>query len=332
MISVELLEKEKKDKIKSEGENASGVDIGPFVKDLCLTFSHLTYYQPTHPVTVKQMQEAWSELLPVLDKIADVSLSMVEGKLLFFGTPVEEKNSSVLKFLKHFEVLCIRSIKFNRGLTYEEFTAFFIFLCRDLQAINDAGGADKILKDKNIRNISFNTFVYREVTEEELVNKKAEIRSGKKSSGADTPKPPRKRSKSFKPLAIRIQKTLDTEFNEIREIDRIRLLDYLNNVFVREIRKLEEQNIELQHKLEGVENVFENTNIGFIIFDGNQNILFVKNGYKFPFNLELNKPPPVEFQEQLEKNKDVSSFMIGEVSIVHISREPEQFKSILFQF
>ena len=525
MILVELLEEEKKAQVQPDGENASVADIVLFVKNLCLTYSKLSIYPPTHPATIHQIKLAWNELQPVFEKFGDVNISLTEGKLLFFGMPVEERNPAVSKFSKHFEQLHIHSITFKNGLGYDEFVTFFTFFCKETQAINEAGGVERIIKDNKIEHITFNTAVYRVITENEKVVSKSEIYSGKASSEVDSKsemlryffnkmleksdsqagllneikndpekmagqivkiienigadgkydrdtmvdallkniemvsdtmakkdsslsehetigtammtleselkrrsrnlssgasvrfikritdvvssytdkvkadrvlgeflsqekslkaaermmkemasssgagqrvlarikdlmkekgmqedeliahleetvehkKPKKQISKTFQPLSERIQQKLNAEFKEIKDEDKTKLLDYLNNVYVRETKKLEDRNVELQHKIEDiqhdVEDAFENTNIGFILFDRKRNIASVKNGHKFPFELKPNEPPPPELMEQLEKNKDVSSFMIGEITIVHMVRNPEHhIKSILFQF
>ncbi|GEM_PF-4521467 len=166
-------------------QNASVADIVLFVKALCLTYSQLAYYPATHPVTIKQMQGAWNELQPVFQKFGDVSISLTEGKMLFFGMPVEDRNPAVSKFSKHFEMLHIHSIKFKKGLTNDEFVTFFTFFCKDPQAIQDAGGVDAIIKEKNLQHISFNTAVYRVINEDEKVVSKSEVYSGKVSGEVD---------------------------------------------------------------------------------------------------------------------------------------------------
>src|SRR3989339_1349132 len=120
-----MAEDGKNEQIQADGQNASVADIVLFVKNLCLTYSQLAYYPATHPVTIKQMQDAWKELQPVFEKFGDVSISLTEGKMLFFGMPVEDRNPAVSKFAKHFESLHIHSIKFKKELSNEEFVTFF---------------------------------------------------------------------------------------------------------------------------------------------------------------------------------------------------------------
>ena len=511
---------------QGNGQNASVADAVLFVKNLCLTYSQLAYYPPTHPVTIKQMQEAWKELQPVFEKFGDVNISLAEGKLLFFGMPVEERNPAVSKFSKHFEQLHIHSIRFRKGLSNDEFVSFFIFFCKDPQAIADAGGVDAIIKEKNLQHITFNTSVYRVISEDEKIVNKSEIYSGKTSTEMDSKtevlryflnkmmeksddqkelladikndpekmaaqiikviehlgtegqydkdsmvealiynirmvseamskkdpsavddhetvsgamislenelkrksknlssgasvrfirkitdvvssytekakadkvigeylshekslkaaeqmmkevatgssadqriltrikelvkekglheeeliahleqsvvakKPRRQMSKAFHPLAERIERELDSEFKELKTDDKKKLLDYLNNVYSRETRRLEQKASDLQHEIddipEYVEDAFKDTNIGFVLVDRKQNVCSIAHGNKLPFELKLNAPLPSEFIEIIEKKREAEPFRIGEVTIVHVGRTLENhLKSILFQF
>ncbi|HBC85485.1 MAG TPA: hypothetical protein DCZ94_00885 [Lentisphaeria bacterium] len=513
-----------------DSQNASVNDIVHFVKALCLTYSQLAYYPATHPVTIKQMQDAWKELQPVFEKFGDVSISLTEGKMLFFGMPVEDRNPAVSKFAKHFESLHIHSIKFKKGLTNEEFVTFFTFFCKDTQAITDAGGVDAIIKEKNLQHITFNTAVYRVISEDEKVVSKSEVYSGKVSGEADektemlryflnkmmdksedqkgllseikndpekmagqivkiiehigtegnvdrdsmveallhniqmvsdtmsqkdpsstggehetmanamvslenelqrksksmssgasvrfvkriadvvssytdkvkadkvlgeflshekslkaaeemmkeistgsssdqrilsriktlmkekglqedqllshlegvaeTRKPKKQISKTFHPLADRLQQKLDSEFKEIKEKDRERLLEYLNNVYVRETKKLEEKNVELQHELEdiqqviqSVEEIFEGTNLGIILIDRKHNVCFIEHGNKLHFELMLNEPLPQKLIDELSNFKESEPVSLGNVTIMQVTRNPQKYiKAILFQY
>jgi hypothetical protein len=159
--------------------SASVDDVILFVKNLCLTYSQLAIYPPHHPVSEKQMQIAWNELLPVFKKFGDVSISLANGKLLFFGMPVEERNPAVAKFAKHFESLLIHSIKFKSKCGFDKFRRFFELFCQDTKDVVEHGGIAAIAEKENIKDIEFNTTVYRVISEDEKIVKKTEVYSGK---------------------------------------------------------------------------------------------------------------------------------------------------------
>ncbi len=311
----------------------SVADLAPYVKALCLTYSQLAYYPETHPVTQKQMKDAWSELQKVFSRDGDLTLSIADGKILLAGSPVEEKNTAVTKFAKHFESIHVSSIKFKKTLEYDEFASFFSYFCKDPQSILDAGGIDAMAKSRNISNISFNTTVYKVITEDEKVISKAE-----KVGGEAKPRKPR--AKTLQPISERIQQKLDSEFKEIHDRDRTRLVEYLNNVYVREIKKIEEKNedlaeeiSEIREVIQNIEEVFDETNLGFILMDRKQKVCFIEHGHKIPFDLLLNESLPETLIEQLSGYKESEPFKVGDVNIMQVTRDPrKRIKAILFQY
>jgi len=327
------MEDNRNQQVQQGNRKLSQAELSPFVKALCLTYSQLAYYPETHPVTVKQMKDAWGELQKIFSMNGDLTLSIADSKVLFIGQAVEEKNTAVVKFARHFESIQVSSIKFRKALAYDEFASFFAFFCKDPQSIKDAGGIDALVKSREISNISFNTTVYKVITEDEKVIGKAE------KVGAEA-KPRKPRTKALQPIAERIQQKLDSEFKDIHDKDRTRLVEYLNNVYVREIRKIEEKNenladeiSEIREVIQNIEEVFDETNLGFILLDRKQNVCFVEHGHKIPFDLMLNEPLPEQLVGQLAEFKDTEPFKIDDVNIMQITRDPrKRIKAILFQY
>ncbi|HCE45103.1 MAG TPA: hypothetical protein DET40_16300 [Lentisphaeria bacterium] len=327
------MEEDRNQQARQGDRKLSPADISPFVKSLCLTYSQLAYYPETHPVTVNQMKGAWGELQKVFGMVGDLTLSIADSKILFIGQSVEEKNTAVVKFSRYFESIQVGSIKFKKSLDYEEFASFFSLFCKDPQTIKDAGGIDALVKSKKITGISFNTTVYKVITEDEKIIGKAE-----KVGGEAKPRKPR--TKTLQPIAERIQQKLDSEFKDIHDKDRTRLVEYLNNVYVREIKKIEEKNedladeiSEIREVIQNIEEVFDETNLGFILIDRKQKVCFVEHGHKIPFDLMLNEPLPEPLVEQLSGFKDTEPFKIDDVNIMQVTRDPrKRIKAILFQY
>ncbi len=171
---------------EDHGQAASVDDVVSFVKNLCLTFSHLSLYPPKHPIAVAQMKKSWQELLPIFKKYGDLSVSLTEGKLLFFAMPVEEGNPVVSKFARHFESLHIHSIKFMKDISSWEFFLFFKFFSQDHRLIEEEGGIEKLMRDNAITHIAFNASVYRAIGEDEKIVKKSEVYRGSSSSDDDS--------------------------------------------------------------------------------------------------------------------------------------------------
>ncbi len=188
-------------------------EIVAFVKNLCLTYSHLTYYPSTHPIAVKQMQAAWAELQAAMRQFGEINISLTEGKLLFFGMPVEERNPVVSKFSHHFETLHIHSIRFRTGILAKEFISFFKFFCQDPKSIEDQGGIEKILKEQQVEHISFNAAVYKVIGEDEKIVKKSEIYRGQSKSDGEA---------KTEVLRYFLEKILDHSQDETALLDEIK--------------------------------------------------------------------------------------------------------------
>jgi hypothetical protein len=163
---------------ENQAPQASVEDIITFVKDLCLTYSQLAIYPFEHPTSQNQIQKAWDELQPVFQKFGNITISLAEGKLLFAGMPVEERNPAVAKFAKHFEALLIHTITFKKECSFDEFRHFFAVFCQESRKIVEEGGFQVVLEKENIKNIEFNAIVYRMINEDEKIVKKSEVYTG----------------------------------------------------------------------------------------------------------------------------------------------------------
>jgi len=142
------------------------------VKLTCVAFSNLSLYPPTHKIVVEGVHRAFERLTPILGEQGKIIISFADGKLLFAGLPLEEKNPTVHKFARHFEALKVHSLLLRDGLDEEEFRRFFVAFHREPAAIQQAGGLKATLDEAQITHIETNTAVYKLITEEEMVVQK----------------------------------------------------------------------------------------------------------------------------------------------------------------
>jgi hypothetical protein len=165
----------------SEHASVNVKDVVLFIKQLCLTYAKFSLYPPDHPVTQSQIKTAWNELLPIFKKYGNVDITFTDGKLLFFGLPVEERNPTVNKFARHFESFNIKGIEFSKDLTNEEFARFITVFSQDSKVIIEQGGTDLLLKQHEINNINFHAAVYQVVREDQKVVREAQAAEDKKN-------------------------------------------------------------------------------------------------------------------------------------------------------
>lgn len=153
--------------------------IGDFVKRLCLAESLGRIYSINHPKGKAAVQDAFNALVPLLELTGSVPISMVEGKILVAGLPVEERNPLAARFINSFKQLYVDNLVFTKGLTLAEFEEFFRVLLQGAKIINASGGLGALLEQKKIANVQIQRVSYVLVHEDEKVVKRdAEIVQG----------------------------------------------------------------------------------------------------------------------------------------------------------
>ncbi len=143
-----------------------------FIKRLCLAESLGRIYSVAHPKGKAAVEAAFNALVPLLDLTGSVPISMVEGKILVAGLPVEERNPLVGRFINSFRQLYVDNIVFNKGLTLAEFEEFFHVLLQGAKVINAGGGLAALLHQKGIKNVDIQRVSYVLVHEDEKVVKR----------------------------------------------------------------------------------------------------------------------------------------------------------------
>ena len=142
------------------------------VKRVCVAFSNLSLYPARHPIVQDGIRSAWEHLQPILLEHGKLIISFANGKLLFAGLPLEEKNPTVHKFARHLDTLKVHSLLFDEQLDEEQFRKFFEVFHRDQAAIQSEGGLNAAMEAAEIRHIETNTAVYKLITEDEMVVQK----------------------------------------------------------------------------------------------------------------------------------------------------------------
>ncbi|MDW7980587.1 MAG: hypothetical protein RMH97_08480, partial [Verrucomicrobiales bacterium] len=143
-----------------------------FVKRLCLAESLGRIYSVAHPKGKAAVEAAYAALVPLLELAGTVPISMVEGKILVAGLPVEERNPLVARFINSFQQLYVDNIVFTKGLTLPEFEEFFRLVLKGAKAINAAGGLEALLRQSGIAHVQVQRVSYVLVHEDEKVVKR----------------------------------------------------------------------------------------------------------------------------------------------------------------
>ncbi len=145
--------------------------ISHLVRDLCIAFSNVRIFTWNNDVTNASFERAWDELEEMLESEGGVMISFADGKMVFAGMPVEERNPLVAKFSKVLGTVGISCLEFIPGMQRGELEAFFSILAREPAAIAAAGGIEELFANNGVRNIHLNSVVYKMVAQDERVVK-----------------------------------------------------------------------------------------------------------------------------------------------------------------
>lgn len=144
-------------------------EISELIKRFCVADSQARIYSVDHPSTKESIKKAYEWLLGMIDrKKGPVVISMTEGKILFEGFPIEEKNPAVRRYALGFDKIHINNLFFNPGLTYNEFEDFHRILGKGPRYINEhPGGLMGVFKEFGIEHIETKEVSYVMITEDE---------------------------------------------------------------------------------------------------------------------------------------------------------------------
>lgn len=143
--------------------------VADLVKQICLTFSEVSLYSWDHPAPRKHLENTWTHLSAALEKYGDISIHMADGKLLFGGMALEEKNPVVHRLSNHLESINVHSLTFGKGMRKEELDGFFHVFSMEKPEIEAGGGVANILIEKGMTHLRTNAAIYKLITEDEKV-------------------------------------------------------------------------------------------------------------------------------------------------------------------
>lgn len=151
--------------------------ISELVRRMCVAQSNVAMYSGEHPVALESLQSAFEELNHILRrKKKALTISMSEGRILFEGLPIEEKNPMVARLAHSLEEIHANNLFFKPGITLEEFSAFYDLLSKGSDYINTEGGLKDLLLKEKIRHIETREASYVLITEDDkIVSKDAKI-------------------------------------------------------------------------------------------------------------------------------------------------------------
>ncbi len=133
---------------------------GHLIKQLHIVTTDMGIYPAKHPMIARSLKASYQELRDYLKKERDLTISVVENKLVVEDLPLEERDKTFIKFNSDLSSRKIQSITFLRGLEMEEFQALLQVLATKPDILEKKGGATKALLQPGISHLRINEVRY----------------------------------------------------------------------------------------------------------------------------------------------------------------------------
>jgi HEAT repeat protein len=125
------------------------------IRDLHLTLTNMRVYVGDHPIAGAAIQRSYESLTRILENRAELTLGVVDDRLVADGTPLDGSDALVAKFLAEFKKRDIEGLVFHPGISQQEFRTF-------LRCLNEEakGALRERLKDQGVSHVVVNEFKY----------------------------------------------------------------------------------------------------------------------------------------------------------------------------
>lgn len=97
--------------------------IHNFIRTFIPALNHAHQYTTSHPHAVTSAHEAYAHLLKAIDRSDDLSLMIIEDRIVIHEKPLED-SPYVGRFVRYFKSLGIEHLCIEQGISLEEMTAF----------------------------------------------------------------------------------------------------------------------------------------------------------------------------------------------------------------
>ncbi len=139
------------------------------IKQLHIVVTDMGIYPAKHPIIARSLKKSYQELKDYLEREGDLTISIIENKLVVEELLLEEKDKTLMKFIPDLNSRKIQSITFLKGLKIEEFQALLQVLATKPDILEKKGGAAKMLLKPGISHLRMNEVHYEKVAKGEKV-------------------------------------------------------------------------------------------------------------------------------------------------------------------
>jgi len=128
------------------------------------TSKDLTFYPPEHPLLLRSLERATSQVHAVVADRSHLALAVSRSGFTFEGRAVGAENRQLATMAAELFVKRIQQVFFAKEVTTEELAAFLRMATSDPKQIFQDGGATKVLAARGVHRIQVNEFDFRRLS------------------------------------------------------------------------------------------------------------------------------------------------------------------------
>lgn len=140
---------------------ATGKVLEEMLVALRRTSKDLTFYPPEHPLLLRSLERATSQVHAVVADRPHVALAVSRSGFTFEGKAVGAENKQLATMAAELFVKRIQQVFFAKEVTTEELAAFLRVITSDPKQVFQDGGPAKVLAVRGVHRIQVNEFDFR---------------------------------------------------------------------------------------------------------------------------------------------------------------------------
>ena len=122
-----------------------------------------------HPLAKQPIEQCFTLLGNLIQEKGNIALYIAEKKLRYGQAVLEPKNPVVDRMIQLFSAVQLVSLEFEKGFTKEDFLKLLSVFGAKPEDIQTSGGAEKLIKEKNVGHLKLNPIKYELIGMDEKV-------------------------------------------------------------------------------------------------------------------------------------------------------------------
>ena len=135
------------------------------IRQFNVSLRNMKVYAVDHPSMARALQKAHEAIIQILDERGELSLAVVQNKLLVNESPIEDDNQLVGRLVEELTLRNVQSLTFRNGLSMDEFKVFLGCMQQDPDRLSMEGGVGQFLEKQGVLNVVANDVKYGKINE-----------------------------------------------------------------------------------------------------------------------------------------------------------------------